>query len=120
MVKLMQFFISCLFLNALQVYSTVTKLQNGEEVARKAGNGIFPHLSYVGKNQIKAQNKYSTSDRIAADLDTEQPGGGVIEDRSIRYYFTQEACKSRTFQPSRVGWTLSSVNQNQAMACAQK
>ena len=76
-------------LNALQVYSTVTKLQNGEGVARKAGSGIFPHLSYVGKNQIKAfiaQNKYSTSDRIAADLDTEQPGGGVIEDRSIRYY----------------------------------
>ena len=61
--KLMQYFISCFFLNALQVYSTVTKIQNGEGIARKAGSGIFPHLSHVGKNQIKAfiaQNKYST------------------------------------------------------------
>ena len=41
--KLRQFFISCLFLNVLQVYSTVTKLQNGEGIARKAGSEIFPH-----------------------------------------------------------------------------
>ena len=32
----------------------------------------------------------------------------------------EEACRSRTFQPSRVGWILSSLNQNQAVACAQK
>ena len=32
----------------------------------------------------------------------------------------EEACRSRTFQPGRVGWTLSSLNQNQAVACAQK
>ena len=32
----------------------------------------------------------------------------------------EEACRSRHFHPSRVGWILSSLNQNQAVACAQK
>ena len=32
----------------------------------------------------------------------------------------EEACRSRTFQPGGVGWTLSSLNQNQAVAYAQK
>ena len=32
----------------------------------------------------------------------------------------EEACGSRTFQPSRVGWILSSLTQKQAVACAQK
>ena len=31
----------------------VTKLQNGEGIARKAGSGRFPHLSHVGKSTSK-------------------------------------------------------------------
>ena len=75
-------------LNALQVYSTV---QNGEGIARKAGSGRFPHLSHVGKNHIKmfvAQNKYSSSDRIASDLATQQPSGEVIAVRTVRAAIT--------------------------------
>ena len=75
-----------MLLNALQVYPTVTKLQNGEGIARKAGSGRCPHLSHVGKNHIKtfvAQNKYSSSDRIAADLATQQHDGEVIAVRTV-------------------------------------
>ena len=73
-----------MLLNALQVYSTV---QNGEGIARKAGSGRFPHLSHVGNNHIKmfvAQNKYSSSDRVASDLVTQQPGGEVVAVRTVR------------------------------------
>ena len=77
-----------MLLNALQVYSTV---QNSEGIARKAGNGRFPYLSHVGKNHIKmfgAQNKYSSSDRVASDLATQEPGGEVIAVRTVRAAIT--------------------------------
>ena len=66
-------------------------LQNGEGIARKAGSGKFPHLSHVGKNHIKmfvAQNKYSSSDRVASDLATQQPGGEVVAVRIVRAAIT--------------------------------
>ena len=71
----------------------MTKLQNGERIARKARSGRFPHLTHVGKNLIKtfiAQNKYSSSDRIAADLATQQPDGEVIAARTVRHYLSKE------------------------------
>ena len=82
-----------MFLNILQVYFTVTKLQNGEGITWKAGSGRLPHLSHIGKNHIKpfiAQNKYSSSDRIAADLATQQPGGEVVAARTVRHYLSKE------------------------------
>ena len=77
-----------MLLNALQVYSTV---QNSEGIARNAGNGRFPHLSHVSKNHIKmfvAQNKYSSSDRVASDLATQEPDGEVIPVRTVRAAIT--------------------------------
>ena len=79
-----------MFLNALQVYSTV---QNSEGIAQKAGSGRFPHLSHVGENHIKmfiAQNQYFSSDRIAADLATQQPGGEVIAACNVCHYLSKE------------------------------
>ena len=74
--------------NALQVYSTV---QSGEGIARKAGSGRLPHLSHVSKNHIKmfvAQNKYSSSNKVASALATQQPGGDVIAARTARAAIT--------------------------------
>ena len=67
-------------------------MQNSEGIARKAGNGRFPHLSHGGKNHTKimfvAQNKYSSSDRVASDLATQEPGGEVIAVRTVRVAIT--------------------------------
>ena len=110
-VKLRQFYISCLFFNALQVYSTVTTLQNGEGIARKAGSGIFPHSSHVGKKTKSKRSLHRTNIPPPIGLpQTEQPGGQVIEARSIRHYLYKDLYY-RYGRPQRE-FLLSDANKN--------
>ena len=44
----------------------------------------------------------------------------VLKNSLQLFLLDEEACRSRNFQPCRVGWTYSSLNQNQAVACTQK
>ena len=79
-----------MLLNVLQVYSTVPRLQNDEGIARKVGSGKFPYLSHVSIKAFIAQNKYSSSNKIAAGSATQQPCGEVIAARTVCHYLSKE------------------------------
>ena len=86
----------------------------------------MPNLHYVKKNiihRIHVRNKMAIGKKkwYRCWVSVCDRCSDSIKKISLQLLLLdEEACRSRTFQSSRVGWILSSLNKNQAVACAQK